>query len=316
MGKQVTELDTLPSFTDMSILPVHNGAGLKKGSLSQLANYLGTKFSNPNLLINPDFKINQRGKSEYAYQNSGAIQYTVDRFRVVFLNVKTASDGLILNANGTNANGGYFSQVLEDAVKGDTILSFKVSAVAGTIEFRNLNSEDDGDTVTISSDGVYTIKGTNTKKVIAHITKGSSCKIEWMKLEQGSVATSFVAPNPAEELVKCKRFTLIPILENIIFMDNYSRTFYILKEEMLKMRIIPTVKAKEKVKNTYILSHYDGTQKRVKCSSITANKYGELELKLDNNILAKSDLAHGYLLTQDSIGTVIYNGLILDAEIY
>ena len=50
-GKQVTELDALPSFTDNSLLPVHNGAGLKKGLLSQLANYLGNKFSNPNLLM-------------------------------------------------------------------------------------------------------------------------------------------------------------------------------------------------------------------------------------------------------------------------
>lgn len=57
-GKQVNELDALPSFTDTSLLPVHNGTGLKKGLLSQLANYLGNKFSNPNLLINSDFKIN------------------------------------------------------------------------------------------------------------------------------------------------------------------------------------------------------------------------------------------------------------------
>ena len=64
-GKQVTELDTLPSFTDTSLLPVHNGAGLKKGTLTQLSNFLGTKFSNPNLLINPDFKINQRGATSY-----------------------------------------------------------------------------------------------------------------------------------------------------------------------------------------------------------------------------------------------------------
>ena len=67
-GKQVTELDTLPSFTDTSLLPVHNGAGLKKGLLSQLANYLGNKFSNPNLLTNPDFKINQREKVPTAQQ--------------------------------------------------------------------------------------------------------------------------------------------------------------------------------------------------------------------------------------------------------
>lgn len=208
-GKQVTELDALPSFTDTSLLPVHNGAGLKKGLLSQLANYLGNKFSNPNLLINPDFRINQRNKTEYDYQASGATKYTVDRFRAAFLNVKTASDGLILNANGTNADGGYFSQALEEEVEGDTILSFKVSAVVGTITFYNLNSTNStnsGNTVAVTSDGIYKVKGNSTKLVMARLTKGSSCKIEWMKLEQGSIATPFITPNRAEEFVKCCRF--------------------------------------------------------------------------------------------------------------
>lgn len=96
-GKQVTELDTLPSFTDTSLLPVHNGAGLKKGSLSQLVNYLGTKFSNPNLLINPDFKINQRKASSYT---SG---YTVDRWRISnsTLNATTMT---LSNSNSTGGN--------------------------------------------------------------------------------------------------------------------------------------------------------------------------------------------------------------------
>ena len=82
MGKQVTELDVLPSFTDTGLLPVHNGAGLKKGSLSQLANYLGTKFSNSNLLINPDFKINQRAKSTYSSTGAGC---TVDRLSLIHI---------------------------------------------------------------------------------------------------------------------------------------------------------------------------------------------------------------------------------------
>ena len=125
------------------------------------------------------------------------------------LNVKTASDGLILNANGTNADGVYFSQALEEEVEGDTILSFKVSAVVGTITFYNLNSTNStnsGNTVAVTSDGIYKVKGNSTKLVMARLTKGSSCKIEWMKLEQGSIATPFITPNRAEEFVKCCRF--------------------------------------------------------------------------------------------------------------
>ena len=280
VGKKITDLTASGSLKDTDLAIVHDGNGTKRSTLTQISEYMGTKFSNPNLLINPDFKINQRGKSEYAYQDSGATQYTVDRFRVVFLNVKTASDGLILNANGTNAGGGYISQVLEDAVKGDTILSIKVSAVAGTIEFRNLNSADAGDTVTISSDGVYTIKGTNTKKVIFHILKGSSCKIEWIKLEHGSIATPFVAPNPAEELAKCQRyFIVLPYILTAIEINN---ALYIKHTELMKMRTDGTVVIVGENKNIYI--RFEG-QKLKRSFNTSGNavfsKKGDLKLLLN-----------------------------------
>lgn len=206
VGKKITDLTASGSLKDTDLAIVHDGNGTKRSTLTQLSEYMGTKFSNPNLIINPDFKINQRRLSEYAYQTSSTNQYTVDRFRVVYLNVKTASDGLVLNANGTNAEGGYLGQVLENVAKGDTILSFKVSSVAGTIGFKNIDNEGRESEVNVSSDGVYTVKGNNTKKIVIHLTKGSSCKIEWVKLEKGPIATPFVTPNPAEELVKCRRY--------------------------------------------------------------------------------------------------------------
>lgn len=252
VGKKITDLTASGSLKDTDLAIVHDGNGTKKSTLTQLSEYMGTKFSNPNLLINPDFKINQRGKTEYAYQSSGATQYTIDRFRAVFLNVKTASDGLILNANGTNDGGGYISQVLEDAVKGDTILSFKVSAVAGTIEFRNLNSTDGGITLSVTSDGTYNVKGNNTKKVIAHLFKGSSCKIEWVKLEQGSNATPFVAPNPTEELVKCQRFCeyiaksiAIPLIYNTRNATDNLKYYIVDKIYKIEKRIKPTISVNE-----------------------------------------------------------------------
>lgn len=206
VGKKITDLPASGSLKDTNLAIVHDGNGTKKSTLTQLSEYLGTKFSNPNLLTNPDFKINQRRLQEYAYQTFGSNHYTVDRFRVVYLNVKTDSNGLVLNANGTNEEGGYLGQVLENVEKGDTTLSFKVSSVAGTIGFKNIDNEGTESEVIVSSDGVYTVKGNNTKKIVIHLTKGSSCKIEWIKLEQGSIATPFVAPNPAEELVKCRRY--------------------------------------------------------------------------------------------------------------
>lgn len=302
VGKKITDLPASGSLKDTNLVIVHDGNGTKKSTLTQLSEYIGTKLSNPNLLINPDFKINQRGKTEYAYQNSGATQYTIDRFRVVFLNIKTASDGLILNANGTNAGGGYISQVLEDAVKGDTILSFKVSAVAGTIEFRNLNSVDAGDTVTISSDGVYTIKGTNTKKVIAHITKGSSCKIEWIKLEQGSIATPFVAPNPADEKKRCQYFTYRASIDGKVT-NLYRNTLQIVIDGLI-MRITPSALITYNGESNKANIYGVGTVTPSSIKAIKGMNNMHIELGVDSSNTQKIVCLYGS------------NDILLDAEIY
>ena len=58
-----------------------------------------------------------------------------------------------------------------------------------------------------------------------HLPKGSSCKIEWIKLEHGSIATPFVVPNQAEELLKCLRFTHVISMDNLIGTVNGNKVF-------------------------------------------------------------------------------------------
>lgn len=197
MGKQVTELDVLPSFTDTGLLPVHNGAGLKKGSLSQLANYLGTKFSNPNLLINPDFKINQRGATSYEQQG-----YSVDRWKIWNVTVTPSTSGGITVKNDKYTDTGTFLQYLENATEGDSTLSCYVTSVSGTVTM----VADDNSQVILKQglNVVHTSK--STKAFTIFLNRGTSITLKWVKLEQGAVATSFIAPNMAEELVKCKRY--------------------------------------------------------------------------------------------------------------
>ena len=303
-GKQFTDLTKASALKDSDIIAVHDGNGLKQSNMEDVTAYMSDKFSNPNLLINPDFRINQRNKTEYAYQTLGATQYTVDRFRVVFLNVKTASDGLILNANGENANGGYFSQVFEYEVKGDTILSFKVSAVVGTIEFKNANSADEGALLSVSSDGTYTVKGNDTKKVIAHLLKGSSCKIEWVKLEQGSIATPFVTPNPAEELMKCKRFFYkapkVPLAYGI------QNMIYIESTEIMNMRRAGTVAIVDDTADNYI--RYEGNSEKV-------------SLDVKNFAVSITDgyfriILKNYLTNSKVVALDLNSVITIDAEIY
>lgn len=205
-GKQVTELDALPSFTDNSLLPVHNGAGLKKGTLTQLASYLGNKFSNPNLLINPDFRINQRGNSTYTTSSESSI-YTVDRWMLVRGKATVNSDGTVTvtATSGTTNKEGYFQQKLENAISGAYTVSMEVVRISGTVRIAI-----DGAWKTVTS-GKNVFQGVNSSNnfnsVGLQLAVGASITLKYMKLEQGSVATLFIAPNPAEELEKCLRFS-------------------------------------------------------------------------------------------------------------
>jgi hypothetical protein len=238
-GKQVTELDALPSFTDTSLLPVHNGAGLKKGLLSQLANYLGTKFSNPNLLINPDFKINQRGNTTYTKDNQGPAIYTVDRW--VVWNGTLDANSMLLKAYDSGI--GLIMQRLENKINGISTVSFEVSSISGTLTAlaRGTSGNSLGE-ISVTQKGIYQFTANGEiSDITFKISAGGSVTFAWAKLEHGSIATPFVAPNPAEELVKCKRY-YNRIYFYHVFYSATSNFDYSFSHVIQSMRTKPTVK--------------------------------------------------------------------------
>lgn len=220
-GKQVTELDALSRFTDDSLLPVHNGAGLKKGLLSQLSNYLGTKFSNPNLLINPDFKINQRGSSTYTTTSESPI-YTVDRWMLSRGKATVNSYGTVtVTATGGATNKeGYFQQKLENAISGSHTLSMEVVSISGTVMIAI-----DGEWKAVTSGkNVFQVvnSSNNFNSVCLQLAVGASITLKWIKLEKGKFATAFIAPNMAEEITKCKRyFQVLNVYEGFVGSVSY-----------------------------------------------------------------------------------------------
>ena len=90
--------------------------------------------SNPNLLINPNFKINQRGN--VLYDTAG--EYSVDRWKLV-------SGSVTVNADGTITLNGTISQTLENAVG----TNVAVSVSAGMAAY-----DDSTKTFTITANGV------------------------------------------------------------------------------------------------------------------------------------------------------------------
>ena len=291
-GKQVTELDALPSFTDTSLLPVHNGAGLKKGLLSQLANYLGTKFSNPNLLINPDFKINQRGATSYEKQG-----YSVDRWKIWNVTVTPNTNGGITVKNDKYDDSGNILQYLEQATEGDSTLSCYVTSVSGTV----VMVADDNSQVVLKQ-GLNILHVSNSVKTFTiFLNQGTSITLKWVKLEQGKVATEFIASNLIEEYPKCQRyFQYIPKLycvplvytRNLI---NVSEKFFQATSGNLptEMRTTPTLKYKA-------LGQSDN-------STFTGSASFELTSKSIDTVTLDRAISNF---------TITINGITLDAEIY
>lgn len=243
MGKQVTELDALPSFTDNSLLPVHNGAGLKKGLLSQLSNYLGTKFSNPNLLINPDFRINQRGATSYTSAVAQTIKnvYSVDRWYLYGHSLTVNSDKSVTVTPTTYSNGALIQQ-LGTPVDGDITVQVYVVGVSGTATV-SVGPFDGSSTTELGTlkNGLNTFTfSKGIKRLVIRVNSGT-LTLKYAKVEQGTVATSFIAPNSAEELVKCKRF-YNHIYFFHVFYSGVANFDYSFSHVVQSMRTKPTVK--------------------------------------------------------------------------
>ena len=305
-GKQVNELDALPSFTDTSLLPVHNGTGLKKGLLSQLANYLGNKFSNPNLLINSDFKINQRGAT--SYEKMG---YSVDRWKIWNVTVTPNANGGITIKNDKYTDTGTFLQYLENATEGDSTLSCYVTSVSGTVTM----VADDNSQVVLKQGLNVVHTSASTKAFTIFLNQGTSITLKWTKLEQGKHATAFVHPIYSEEHQKCMwYFQPITGARSGFFSNN---KIYLNIPEVNSMRISkPSVDSSNITLESWIyIGASSGaiTVDRPDITNASVDNYKELALTPSSALLSK--------LSQRGGSTISYvikvgGGINLDAEIY
>ena len=167
--------------------------------------------SNPNLLDNSDFMVNQRGKTEYTVISENDTEYTVDRWQAdKNLKLNIHNDHITLSRiNLEDGAFTVFDQILEAPLNGDYTISL---CVKGNGTFNIFNSGDFSSiTKEVSDTNNYTIikhsgNGTTTSVGIALFGTAVTLDIAWMKLELGSVATPFVPPNPATELLKCQRY--------------------------------------------------------------------------------------------------------------
>lgn len=170
---------------------------------------LRSSFVNENLLINGDFRINQRGQTKYTGQATKG--YTVDRWCMgdndFSRTVEVVNGGVKLTNPNTTYNG-TFQQILEN--------SLPLGAYTVTVNVTELNGDGGifycGGSASATKKNLklgintLTIKDATVESATIQINPSSDVTIKWCKLEQGTVATPFVPRLYAEEFALCQRF--------------------------------------------------------------------------------------------------------------
>lgn len=199
--------------------------------------------SNPNLLDNPDFRINQRDVTSITGNAYGADRWCGDH--------SVDDTGVWIKSINVDSIDYFFRQYIEPA----RLQNFNGTPM--TLSFSNNGTVYSGTAIINISDitstqsqkicefmtspwniGLFAI----TNKIFLRITNYTDemQHIEWMKLEPGSVATPFVPPDPCLELLKCRRYFEKKTAHNVYAIKsnavNWSTTI-----QFADKRVMPSI---------------------------------------------------------------------------
>ena len=179
----------------------------------------GDKLSNPNLLINPFFQINQRGQSSYSGNGYGFDGWRGTRATSV---IKINADGSVTVSGAIKEDG--ILQKLESAYAGQTLTaSVEVTSITGTgqLYVRNATTWATFGSTSLENSGLHvltvTIPPDNTDPIAIYMdfspsaTEANSMTIAPpIKIEKGEISTlaNDAPPKIATDLAECQRYYL------------------------------------------------------------------------------------------------------------
>lgn len=216
------------------------------------------QISNPNLLINGDFQIWQRGESFDA--STFNLKYTVDRWYIYNVgavggSVNRISNGLKLSA--TSIPSGFIAllQPLESIKENETYTaSIKIKSIRGNAVFCTQKWSGVGafsliNSVVINSPGEYSFtfntKDINGAKLSVCLASDGvngefNVECEYMKLELGDRRTTHMPRHYAEELSMCQRYYEVKKdIRTRSYAYNANSLFF--QTEIVEKRITPTI---------------------------------------------------------------------------
>lgn len=277
----------------------------------------------PNLLINGDFQVWQRGEN-FDHTSTAGSFYSADRwcvFREAFLpgaNVSRSDNGLV-SANTADGKGTSIVQSIETStvkkLRGKTVtLSVKMkNSITGAI-YLNIWCRNDTEFIpgtgatsaiaqgqfsistsfsTVSITGTVPVNAQGIEVEISR-TLGGELTVEYAKLEINDHATPFILRSYAEELTMCQRYYQIITLRPTISMNQRVGSNYLIPGIYFPvvMRTTPTVTIKSGVGTIGKISeNVNGTDVGTNCVVYFVNPTGFVYVKSDT---ALPDSAYGY----------------------
>jgi hypothetical protein len=269
-------------------------------------------ISNPNLLINSDFRnpINQRGQSVYTPSNAQLI-YTIDRWRTKGVTVTVNNGSITLKNN--NSTTWSFAQFFENPLPlDDYTLSINVLSVSGS-PYMNIVYTDGTQSTPrgLGSIGVeFTIGRGSISYVNIALKAGEEMTVQWIKLERGTIATLFSPRLYVEELALCQRYynKLQSTYPLMMTQQNAAEKYsYIPIALPVSLRDMPSIKYKNVkfLKNGVGGSWYD--VETVKCVG-----FSKMGVTLQMDLLSTTyEVGVPYFLILPNSGYIEF-----DAEIY
>lgn len=163
-----------------------------------------------NLLINSNFKVNQRGQSSYTGKSTTTV-YTADRWAISYsqLTFTPATRTLDVPENGSFL---YYIENSDDILGKTVTISTKFNNVfySGSATLANSYSQKTYIIDITMAVGKFQLIWDNIKQMLvlqfAFNNQTGSFVIDFVKLEFGDTATEYTPPDPTTELLKCQRY--------------------------------------------------------------------------------------------------------------
>ena len=202
-------------------ISTHAGNAEIHVTADEKAKWNEVNFSNPNLLINPDFRINQRGQT--VYDKKGHIldcwYLTLQSTLTTTGTVTIVDDGVKLQSSGS-AHDIFLRQIMEhgsDLIGKMVTISFEISDLTGSITVRQ-HQQTNVSKFTQNGIHSFTFEWKEESAYAVEFYSDDadfSCILKWAKLELGGIATPFTPPDTATELAKCQRYYQIRTTNDI-----------------------------------------------------------------------------------------------------